>query len=98
MEGSTHMVRCGAVVVVKKLSRHTGNEVEMWVSAWSECWSCCGCHGLANWECGCITEGVRTLPTSSPLVLIEYQIAFIAILIYMFWGRVGNVVKVLANS
>lgn len=43
-------------------------------------------------------EGVRALPTSSPLVLIEYQIAFIAILIYMFWGRVGNVVKVLANS
>lgn len=27
MEGSTHMARCGAVVVVKKLSRHTGNEV-----------------------------------------------------------------------
>lgn len=30
MEGSTHMARCGAVVVVKKLSRHTGNEVEKW--------------------------------------------------------------------
>lgn len=30
MEGSTHMARCGAVVVVKKLSRHTANEVEKW--------------------------------------------------------------------
>lgn len=53
-------------------------------------------HGQGRGERREQGAGYRVLPTSSPLVLIEYQIAFIAILIYVQCWE--SVMKVLANS